>query len=242
MSEKRSIIARITGRLRFLTRKPCRRLLFPRWLYVLSKKTTPISSRVGVDRGTSVDRVFIERFLTANADRIRGVVLEVKDRDYTTRFGGDRVTQSDVLDINRLNTRANIYADIRDLKDIPDETYDCFILTQVLQYVDDLDSSIRSSRRILKPGGCLLVTVPTVGKLDGQEDLVAGHYWRLTRDSACYLFGKHFDHDHLQVQVWGNVLVGASFLQGLAAEEIPRRKLDFVDPKFACGVTILGVK
>ena len=79
-------------------------------------------------------------------------MLEVKDRKYTARFGGNvdgaktGVTRSDVLDINRENKEANIIDDIRSLATIQDGTYDCMILTQVLQYVDDLDAAIRSIR------------------------------------------------------------------------------------------------
>ena len=49
------------------------------------------------------------------------------------------MTKGDVLDINRANKDATIHGDIKDLSMIADDTYDCLILTQVLQYVDDLD-------------------------------------------------------------------------------------------------------
>ena len=197
-----------------------RRWLRPRWAYVLSHGPSPISSMVGTDRGTPIDRVAIEAFLEHHKDLVRGRVLEVRDRDYTTRFGRGRVTRSDVMDINRLNKDANIIDDIRSLATIPDGSYDCFIVTQVLQYVDDLDAAIGSIRRVLAPGGNALVTVPSLGKLDGQEDNVAGHYWRLTPDSARVLFSKRFGKDPaaLEIHGWGNSRLGAAFMSGLCAE------------------------
>jgi len=228
--------------LRRRLKRLAKRALSPRWLYLLRGTTSPISARVGTDRGTPVDRFFIERFLSRHAHRIRDAVLEVKDGRYTTRYGGTRVTRSDILDVNRENKDATILADIRDLNGIPDEAYDCFIITQVFQYVDDLDAAIRASRRVLKAGGCLLVTAPTLGKLDGQEDNVVGNYWRLTCDSARYLFGKHFPPERLEIQAWGNILVATSILQGLALEEIARRKLEYFDSRFPCGVTICAIK
>lgn len=236
-------IARRRGKnLRRRVKKALRRLLAPQSWYLLARKTRPISAVVGSDRGRPVDRFFIERFLEQNADRIRGAVLEVKDRFYTTHMGGNRVTRSDVVDANAANPDATIHSDIRNFKEIPDESYDCFILTQVLQYIDDLDAAVRSSHRILKPGGCLLVTVPTLGKLDGFEDNVAGNYWRFTADSARYLFGKTFDPANLTIEGWGNLLVATSFLQGMAVEDLPRHKLLMADPRFTCGVTIRAVK
>ncbi len=226
-------------------RRTLRRLLRPRWAYVLSHSPGPISNMVGTDRGTPIDRVLIEGFLDHHKERVRGRVLEVKDRDYTKRFGGcGRVTRSDVLDINRGNAQATIIDDIRSLASVPAESYDCFIVTQVLQYVDDLDAAIRSIRRVLAPGGSALVTVPTLGKLDGHEDKVAGHYWRLTPDSARHLFSSHFGNDpaDLEIHGWGNARLAAAFLSGLRAEDLSPRTFASCDPLFACGVLIRATR
>jgi hypothetical protein len=239
MADDRSVWERVKGK---FAHGRGRRIARPRWLYLLRQETGPISPLVGLDRGEPIDRRFIERFLSENAARIQGDVLEIKDRDYTTRFGGNRVNRSEILDVNRANSAATIYGDIRDLRGIASDSFDCFIITQVLQYVDDLDAAIREARRVIRPGGCLLVTVPTVGKLDGHQDRVAGHFWRLTVDSARYVFGKHFPSANLDIRGWGNALLGASFLQGMCAEEIPAGKLDVYDPQYTCGVTIRAMK
>lgn len=225
-------------------RRTLRRLLRPRWAYVLSHSTAPISSMVGTDRGLAIDRIPIEGFLQHHKGLVRGRVLEVKDRAYTTRYGGAAVTRSDVLDVNRENRDANLFDDIRSLATIPDGAYDCFIVTQVLQYVDDLDAAIRSIRRVLSPGGSAIVTVPTVGKLDGHEDKVAGHFWRLTTDSARYLFSKHFGADaaELEIHGWGNSRLAAAFLSGLSVEDLSPRVFSAYDPQYACGVLIRATR
>lgn len=58
-----------------------------------------VSDRHGYDRGTPIERYYIERFLSEHAQRIRGSVLEVKDARYTRRFG--RGTRPHVVDIDR---------------------------------------------------------------------------------------------------------------------------------------------
>ncbi len=236
------MLAKLRALVQRLLRYRLARWRRPRAFYLLTRRLRPLSTSAGVDRGSPVDRYFIEKFLEANRDCVRGVCLEVKDNAYTLRYGGDKVARGDVLDVNPENTQATIHADLRDLKPIADNTYDCVILTQVLQYIDDLGAAVRECARVLKPGGTLLATMPSLGKLDGQADNVFGHYWRLTVDSARYLFGKHFAPERLQVQGWGNVLVGLSFWIGLAREELSRRQLDYFDPEFACGVTVRATK
>ena len=61
------------------------RLRRPAWLGTI-RRTTPLSEHWGRDRGTPVDRYYIERFLGEERDAIRGRVLEVMNADYTERF------------------------------------------------------------------------------------------------------------------------------------------------------------
>src|SRR5207248_2553512 len=63
------------------------------------RPTTPISTDFGYDRGTPIDRFYIERFLSEQRHFIRGRVLEVSDAGYTDRFGST-VTQRDILDVD----------------------------------------------------------------------------------------------------------------------------------------------
>ncbi len=227
--------------LQFLRRRSVIRLLQPRWKYLLSRATAPLSPIVGIDRGRPIDRYFIDRFIESNRARIRGRVLEVKDLEYTTRFGHG-VEKADILDVNRENKAATVIDDIRSLSSIPDGNYDCFIVTQVLQYVDDLAAAARAIHRVLRPGGAALITLPTLGKLDGHEDNVAGHYWRFTPDSARYIFSPHFQGDGLRIDWWGNARVGMSFLAGMAIEDLTQREFDVRDPNYVCGVTVLAVR
>src|SRR2546430_15816546 len=51
------------------------------------RRLEPLSETFGWDRGTPIDRVYIEQFLSSHAADIDGRVLEVKDARYTERFG-----------------------------------------------------------------------------------------------------------------------------------------------------------
>ena len=101
------------------------------------RRRRPFSDDWGFDRGLPVDRFYIESFVALFADVIRGRVLEVAEPRYTRQFGGDRVTSSDVVDIDASNEAATIVADLAVRGSLPAERFDCAIVTQMLQYVDD---------------------------------------------------------------------------------------------------------
>jgi hypothetical protein len=92
----------------------------------------PLSDQYGFDRGTPIDRRYIEGFLSTRRDAIHGRVLEVQDNTYTTRFGADRVFESVVIDIDSSNPRATLIADLQQVGSLRRESYDCIILTQTL--------------------------------------------------------------------------------------------------------------
>jgi SAM-dependent methyltransferase len=213
-------------------RQRLRRLRRPAFLGT-ARLTAPLSRDFGYDRGTPVDRYYVERFLGERRDAITGHVLEVKDSGYTTRLGTG-VTQADVLDIDPANEQATIVGDLQALDGVADETFDCFVLTQTLQFVYDLEAAIGHAHRILRPGGTLLVTVPVVsrvitvpGKLDD--------YWRFTQASCARLFARFAG---VEVVSYGNVFASKAFLRGIAHEELRTRDLDRVDPDYA---TLIGI-
>ena len=105
------------------------------------RRVRPLDDAFGFGRGTPVDRYYIDRFLTERAGDVRGRVLEIKDAAYTEQFGDGHVTHSDVLDIDASNPLATVVADLADAATVPDDTYDCVILTQTLQLVYDVRAS-----------------------------------------------------------------------------------------------------
>lgn len=214
------------------------RLRRPAWLGTV-RRTSPLSDHYGRDRGTPIDRYYIDRFLAAERARIRGRVLEVRDREYSERFG-IAVEQSDILDVDPLNANATIVADLAAADTIPTDTFDCFILTQTLQYVYDLRAAAGHSHRILRPGGSLLCSVPTVSRIDRLQ--ADSDCWRLTRAACSRLFGDAFPGGDVAVQAHGNVLTAVAFLLGMAAEELSARELERDDSYFPLIVTVRATK
>src|SRR5690242_2957659 len=70
------------------------------WTYFCSlRRLRPIRPDSGAQVGLGIGRYYIDNFIGQCAVDIKGRVLEVADRRYTTRHGGSRVLQTDVLHV-----------------------------------------------------------------------------------------------------------------------------------------------
>lgn len=203
-------------------------------------RTEPISRHFGGDRGTPIDRYYIEAFLALHAGDIAGRVLEVGDDTYTRRFGA-RATHFDVLDLKPDNPTATVVADLTSASGIQSERFDCIVITQTLQMIFDLRLAIATLSRILVPGGVILATVPGISQSDfGAETDV--WQWSIMPPAARRLFEEAFPGGGVAVEGRGNVLTATAFLQGLALEDLPCNALDLDDPCYPLIVTIRADK
>ena len=213
------------------------------WLHFGNlRRTRPVSGVFGFDRGLPVDRYYIEQFLAAHADDIRGRVLEVADRDYTTRFGGDRVTASDVLHVRPGNPHATIVGDLCTGEGIPRDAFDCIVLTQVLPFLWDVPAAVANVECALKPGGVLLATLPGISQISRFDADQWGDFWRFTSASAQRLFEEAFGRESVNVDVYGNVLAATAFLHGAAAQELNPHELEYRDPDYQVTIGVRAQK
>ena len=207
------------------------------------RTTEPISRDFGYHRGEPIDRYFIHKFLAKNSDAIRGRVLEIGDRDYTTRFGGERVTQSDVLHAVAGNPEATLVGDFETGAGVPEGVFDCLILTQTIHVIYRFQDALQTAYRALKPGGVLLATFPSISQLSMYDvERGWGDYWRFTSLAVKRMLGDVFGEENVRIETHGNVLTAASFLYGISRPELTEQELDKVDPEFVMLVTARAEK
>ncbi len=219
----------------------------PRWQWLIFKRAVgrrnrfkPFSRSFGNDRGRPIDRYFIDRFIASEAERVRGRVLEIGGNEYTRSSGGDRVTQSDVL-MPVPQAGATVIADLQDAPDIPDDSFDCIILTQVLQYIYDHHAAVRTVKRILKPGGSVLATLPFMAAISGDED-PWGEQWRYSSRSAKRLFADVFGPESVDVRTYGNLVLAVAYLNGFAVEDLDPEDFEYIDPLIELISTVRATK
>ena len=208
------------------------------------KRLDPISPIFGIDRDLiSVERWYIESFLDTHRQDVKGRVLEMGDPNYTIKFGDDRVTQSDVLNYVEGNPKATIVADLTDAPHIPDNTFDCIIITQTLQMIYEVQKCIAELHRILKPGGVVLATshgITKVARREGVDDW--GEYWNFTTQGSRRMFGDVFGRENIEVTSYGNILTTIASLHGLSATEVDPEELAYNDPDFELMVMVRAQK
>lgn len=191
------------------------------------RRTRPVSTDFGFDRGTPVDRIYLDRFFAEHTADIRGAVLEVGGPAFSGPHGHD-VTSTDILDIDAMNPRVTIVGDLSVPGVLPAEAFDCAVVPQTLQYVADPRGAIENLVGALRPGGVLLLTLPVIAQIDHGAPAV--DRWRVTPTGLRDLLGRWCPDAEVTVTSVGNVLTATAFLQGIAAEELRPEEFDVTDP------------
>jgi SAM-dependent methyltransferase len=196
---------------------------------------------IGFDRGTPIDRYYIERFLSRHKVEIGGRVLEVGGDDYTRGFGGSQVARADILHVRQGNPRATIVGDLTDPAVLPEGAFVCIVLTQTLHLIYDVRAAVAQLYRALAPGGVVLVTAPGISQIDRGE---WGHswFWSFTTASLSRLFKECFGPEDVIVEHYGNIFAATAFLQGLAVEEVDTSRLDVLDKSYQVIVAVRARK
>lgn len=121
------------------------------------------------------------------------------------------------------------------LKDVADNSYDSIILPFTLNQVFEYQDLVKESMRVLKPGGTVLAILTTIA-LTPLEHKV---HWGFTSVAARYIFSQYFPKSTVEIEEFGNVLIGRYLLNEKPASGLTTEQLQYVDPYFP---VIVGVK
>ena len=234
MTAAGAIKSAIGPHLTVLARCVLRGLPIPRWGNL--RRVEPFSRVFGFDRGTPVDRFYMERFLEANRPVITGRVLEVQVSSYTRTYG-HAVEAAHTVDINP-EWRATYTCDLADAAQIPSDSYDCVLASNTLQHVEDLPAVLRTLLRVVKSGGHVLASAPMLLPLipDGED------MWRLSPAGWRRTLAREWAGCDISVEGHGNALAAIAAMHGLALEELSGDELSAHDPRYPVLVTIKARK
>lgn len=202
-------------------------------------RSVPVSRQFGFDRGTPIDRHYIERFLDRHRADIRGDVMEIGGATYARKYGAD-VRSIAVLHATAGNPEATLVADLTKRETLPAASVDCLICTQTLNFIFDLPAAVAGIHHVLRPGGIVLATTTGISAISRYDMARWGDYWRFTDASMRRLFETGFQ---AEVTTFGNLPASMAFLDGLAVEDLPERSvLDQVDEDYQLVIALRARK
>ena len=220
--------------------KNIKKILRPVKWYNL-RKTKPISDIFGLDRGTPIDRFYIEDFLYKNKSLIKGKCCEISENTYTKKFGTKNCI-SEILHHNNDNKKATIVGDLSKIETLPKNTIDCFILTQTLNFIYDYKKAILGVYHLLKEGGSVLVTSSGISQISEYDNERWGDFWRFTEIGLMKSFEEVFPKENIIIKSYGNVLSSISYLHGISSEELTEKELGYNDPNYPLLITLIAKK
>jgi SAM-dependent methyltransferase len=121
--------------------------------------------------GDEVNRLLLERWLPKSADRVlKTDLFEEAVGDGLARLLGERFERVDAIDVSRpvvdeaAKRHPNLNVRCCDVRELPYEegTFDGVVSTSTLDHFDtvaDIEASLRELKRVLAPGGTLIVSL-----------------------------------------------------------------------------------
>lgn len=192
----------------------------------------PVSRRCGYERGTPIDRYYIEKFIGTEQKYIFGRVMEVADDQYTKRFGKN-IKESIVMHVEGWGKNtAQVNLETGQGVNEYNDSIDCFVCTQTVQMIYDMKAAIRNIYRMLNPGGVALITIAGIAGVSLYDYYNWGEYWRVTPKALKLVMEEIFDRDKIEIFSYGNVKTTMAFLYGVCVEDLDESDFIYNDEQF----------
>jgi hypothetical protein len=148
-------------------------------------------------------------------------------------IGSPRASLS--VDIDARNPSATLIADLQKVGSLPQESYDCIILTQTLHLLRRPDYCIDNCLGALRRRGVLLAAAPSLSRVS--PTYPQGDFWRFTPAGIGEVFTRRW-RGAFSVHAFGSLRTCVAFLLGEAQEDLPTAVLDDHDPRFPLTVAV----
>ncbi len=200
--------------------------------------TIPISRRFGLERGSAIDRYYIEDFLDKNKELIYGDCLEIAENTYTLKYGGDRIENSYILHVEGWG-KNSIKGNLETGEGIEENRFASAIITQTLMFIFDIKKAALNIYKMLKKGGNALITVSGISQISRYDAGLWGSYYSFHEDAMKALFEPVFGKENVEVQTYGNVKVAVAMLCGLCQEDLKKEDFEVQDSDYPVIISIL---
>jgi 2-polyprenyl-3-methyl-5-hydroxy-6-metoxy-1,4-benzoquinol methylase len=126
------------------------------------------------------------------------------------------------VDITKKKGIRAFVSDINDWKS--NEKFDCIILGDVLEHIEDDKSAMRKIHAMLKPNGCIIVNVPSYQFLFGKHDVALGHKRRYSdNELKNKLKDSGFKIEYLRH--WNSLALPITILTKISKKDYPHERV-----------------
>ncbi len=204
---------------------------------LISMPLSSMSRKFGLERGSAIDRIYIERFLNQHRNIIRGDVIEIAEDTYTRKYGSE-INNAYILHVQNMGNGV-IKGNLVTGEGIRDRFVDCAIITQTLSFLPDPKRAIINLYRMLKDDGNALITTAGISPLSTFDNDRWGHFWGFYERGIESLFASIELNCDIDIQPYGNVKMAMGFLYGMCAEDYVEKDFEQVDELYPL---IYGIK
>lgn len=185
----------------------------------------PVNRNFGWNRGTPIDRFYINDFISLYANFIAGDTLEVGELRYSCFLDKTKIRKMSALIYgkNEVST-SEISADLTNISTFAGAKYDAFLCFQTYNFIYDYKKAIATSYSIINKNGYLFGSVGCISKISNYDNDNWGDYWRFTELSIS-LELKEIGFEIVVIKSYGNLLSAKSFLDGVVVEDFSNLEL-----------------
>lgn len=227
------------GRIKRLKSSLYKHFLIKKIRFGSLRSLKPVDRDFGFNLGTPIDRYYIDSFIKKNHHLIKGEVLEIGEDCYSSKHAS-KVFNLTILHVDE--KEGCIQGDLESGIGIPENSFDCIIMTQTLPFVFDVSSAISNVYKMLKTNGCVLATNPCISQISRFDMDRWGDYFRFTPLSLARLFKEAFQENQLDFESFGNCLSATCFIQGIPAEKLTTEEINFRDKDYPVTLTVVAKK
>jgi len=200
------------------------------------------SEKFGFDRGTPIDRYYIDEFIrNLEFENEFNTALEFGELHYVERFN---VRQKFFLShpdfSKRKDPKNQIFFDLNTQNKYDGVKFDLIISTNVINFTKNPFVTLSHHIDMLNVDGMLLLTASSSMPISQFDAERWGDYWRFTPDAMNHLL-ENLDCEY-HVQSFGNFKSSVAFLCGLASEEMKATDLKEKDTRYPLLVVALVKK
>jgi SAM-dependent methyltransferase len=143
-------------------------------------------------------RIESNEWLKPICANIKGKVLSIgsmDDKDRQGSFYKDYFASADsyVTSSPEQSHKCDLLLDVRDMKEVADEEFDCIYCSGVLEHVFEYQKGLSEMKRVLKSGGTLLLGLPFKQAIH----MAPTDYWRFTK----FALEKMLEDDYIEVNI-----------------------------------------